>query len=286
VSLYDVLRVLWGRPWLTVLAAVLGLSAGLALSRLIPPAYTAEGLLLVGTEPRWASNGGPPSSLLQPEWHRGTERDVVASPALVAEARSRVAGGTSSPEGDAERLREIRDTLSVRSNVDSFVLQVRHRSADPEFSAALVNGIMATYVEWNEERLRSAAAGYREALVARRDRLGSTIAGVAGELERAVDGALADHEGWREVQRLEQRLGELEHLRDEIGRELAEAATTRPVTQSRIVAPAEVPRRASSGGRVLSVLIAVAVSLAVLAAILAARPGATVRGRAAEGLGS
>jgi hypothetical protein len=280
VSLYDVLRVLWGRPWLTALAVVLGLAAGLLLSRLIPPAFTAEGLLLVGTEPRWASNGGPPPSWLPPQWHRGTEQDVVASPALVAEARSRVTGD---PEGDAERLREIREKLSVRSNLDSYVLQIRHRSADPEFSAALVNEIMATYVEWNEERLRSAADEYRETLAARRDRLEGTIAGLVEELERAVDGALGDPEGWREVQRLEQRLAELEQLRDEIGRELAEAATTRPVTQSRIVAPAEVPLGASSSGQVLGVLIGVVATLAGLALILAVRPGDVAP---AEGPGS
>jgi hypothetical protein len=141
---------------------------------------------------------------------------VVASPALVAEARSRVAGGTSSPEGDAERLQEIRDTLSVRSNVDSFVLQVRHRSADPEFSAALVNGITATYVEWNEERLGSAAPGYREALVARRDRLGSTIAGWrgAGAGRRRGAGGPRGLEGGPAPGAAP---GELEHLRDEIG---------------------------------------------------------------------
>jgi uncharacterized protein involved in exopolysaccharide biosynthesis len=295
VSLYDIILTLWRHKLVLVLVTVLGAVGGVALGRLLPPSYTAEGVLLVGPEPLWPSEWAAPP--LPAGWLVVTERDVVVSPALVEEAFDRVEvppalstpdalggplaslaalwpGSEAGPSDPALMrdavLRRVREGLLVETADGSFALRVAHTSPDPSFSAAFANALMEVYVERKANRAGAAKASLLGAL-------GEREAALEARLSQAMDAlsaTRAEPNAEARAERLENRIDGLQGLRETMALERERIVTLPGDAGVRVVTSAVVPPYPSATKKVFVLLAALLATggLAAAAVLTRRRP--------------
>lgn len=293
LTVYRLFRVLWRHMMLLLVVGALGGAGGIALLRIVPPVYVAEGQILVGFAASRATDyvSGVQSS---EEWLMATEQDVLTSPALVARAldRLRLADGFTLPSFAAavrERLADlpllperygvvssaeprlgpemVRSGLSTELRRSSFVIWVRHRSTDPTFSAELVNALMEVYIEARATRALDLRDALRKALVERLTSLDGELVSVS----EAIEVARSEPNSQGRIDRFDQRVQELQSLRNEAQSRLGDLLAFPVSVDSRILVKAEVPAGSSSIRKLLLIVLALLPTLGLTIAILVSR---------------
>lgn len=153
LGLPDVLVYLWRSKWLMIAVALPLLAAGLAGAALLPVRYTAEARLVVLTER---------------QGQVAAEVELLRSPAVLAQALQAVTLARAYPEiaavcraetCEASGRAAIAGALKVHGQPGSPVITAtfRHRQAD--VSAAVLNALIAAYLDYRQDVFGSAEPG-------------------------------------------------------------------------------------------------------------------------------
>lgn len=301
LSLYDILRILWRRKVALLLVTILGLYGGVTLAPLVPPLYTAEGMLLVRPEP-----GGTAEQVAQPlpaGWIVATEMEVLTAWSLLQEAFGRVelppafsepsvldgpvgqlrglvpGRREAAPDPDdlrAWQFRRIRDGLEVEAGTGSFVLIIRHTSPDPHYSAAFANALMNVYVERKAERASEAKRELQALLALRRDALAARLT----EAVETIEGAMTQPMSEPQLLNMNQRLEGLQRVQEALLLEEERILWIPGDGGVRVLSSAVAPPYPSSSKRVFILLAALlsTTGLATLFLVARHRPPTATRG--------
>lgn len=236
----------WQYKWLIVAIVATGVVGSAVLALRLPDVYTASGLLEIDPEVAPVLPQERSDRFVPPETITETEVEVIrapnvlrnvidqldlrspaVNPVLNALARSDI--GLESNAARSAIVNELGRNLLVRPTGRSFVVEVSYESRDPDFSANVVNAVMAEYLG---VRVSEARDFSREAATLLSDRLD----GLRAELE-ARERALQD---FRSQSRVAEGAGttilveQIARLNEELIRAqaaLAEAAATASSTE-------------------------------------------------------
>ncbi len=166
IDLKGYLSALKRRRRLGGIVFVLTLAAFVGLSTKLPRVYTAEGKMLFKGLDRSTSLAGVGSeadklkSLLETQSPLGTERELLTSHLALERVIEEV--GITTDEGKPVSVKDFRKNLSVEIVGLTDVIRIAYESKDAQQAQAVVDALMAVYLEGAQEKLadetRSASA--------------------------------------------------------------------------------------------------------------------------------
>ena len=151
---------LWKRRRPLITAAVFGLLAGLALTAFTTPIYRAHTSLQLEGFNDQALGGITPVSPLpnaSAEDYLQNQVKILESDTLARRVADQLGAkfdatlGTKKPVSEAQRLRAMKKAITVRTALQSQVIDVFFDSPDPQLAATGANAVMSQFIALNRE---------------------------------------------------------------------------------------------------------------------------------------
>lgn len=280
LSIYDVIAIVLRRLPVLIAAGVLGVGLGFYAFQSLPENYTAEGLLLIGTEP--VLPGSEEEEPLPADWRIGTERDAITSPAILGAAldsmdlpedyrlqrtlapfletldvllQSRNRAINADEVARRELIYDLKRALVVGASDDSFVVNISLSSADTEFNANFVNALMDIYVAQRKERVLATKVTLIDMIDREKAEIDDKILEKEAELTELLDEPGA--EAKRQVVRLE--LNWLKAVRASVAETSERVHLSADGGGIKVLSEARIPRNGSSMQRAF-VMLAILIS--------------------------
>lgn len=157
ISYGDLFRLLWRRKWSFAFVVALSMGVCFVYLRRATPLYQSSARLCL--EPGSRGILGEGDVTAQPANYLTIQSELLRSPAILSEALAR-----SSPsqlvalKSCAKPLTALRNGLKVDVDKSDDSIGVGYSSPSPEEAALVVNNVVDSYVEYQTQKARSAAA--------------------------------------------------------------------------------------------------------------------------------
>lgn len=297
LSLAEIVRVLWARKVVLGIAIVAGLVAGLVIAKWRTPQFTATGLFLVQSQHPASNNQ---AERIPPEWDVATERDAIASQAMLEAAFARLPDATrddlktprrlvdqilqtlfpdpsAARDGDAQTsatLDAIRRGLVVEAGERSLALSVRLTTGSRTGSAEFVNALMLTYLTARNERARRQQVAVLDGLATQRAAIQRRISDEAATLDTLLTTPNSEFA----LQQTQATIRDLRSVSQDVALEAERVDLSPGDVAVSIVAEAVAPERAA-GARTLFVILGTEIVFAGTSAVALVARSQRQRGR-------